>query len=47
MVELDDPTKIKPDESYYFGITFGLKWNSLILEDVIKVNNFDNKMSYQ
>jgi len=22
IVELDDPTKIKPDESYYFGINF-------------------------
>lgn len=41
---LDNPSRIEKDETYYFGIYLGRECNSVMIEDVQIVQDFDNRM---
>jgi len=43
VAEIDDKSKIRSDTDYVFGF-FNFGMNSLILEDIEVVNEFDQKM---
>jgi len=46
VVALNYSDRIKKDETYYFGIYLSREGNSVIIEDVQIVQDFDNRMDW-